>query len=58
MDIVPETINRIRLNNTDLILLNRILRKIDIDRLNKNEKKFHRILLKRVEGRIKLNKEK
>ncbi|MBU0461679.1 MAG: hypothetical protein KJ574_03775 [Nanoarchaeota archaeon] len=54
MDIVPETINRIRLSDDDLILLHRVIKKIDIDKLNPEERKFHTILLGRVEGRLKL----
>ncbi len=54
VDIVPETINRIRLSDNDLILLHRVLQKIDIEKLTIEEKKFYEVLLGRVEGRLKL----
>jgi len=54
VDIVPETINRIRLSNNDLILLHRVLQKMDSDKLTAEEKEFYEILLGRVEGRLKL----
>jgi len=54
VDIVPETINRIRLSDTDLILLHRALQKMDADKLTAEEKEFYEILLGRVEGRLKL----
>ena len=58
MDIVPETINRIRLSDDDLILLDRILKKINKEELTINEKEFYRILVGRVEGRLKLKEDK
>ena len=54
VDIIPETINRIRLSDDDLILLHRVLQKMDKEKLNPEEKEFHEILLGRVEGRLKL----
>jgi hypothetical protein len=54
VDIVPETINRIRLSDEDLILLHRVLKKMGKDNLNAEEKRFCEILLGRVEGRLKL----
>ena len=54
MDIIPETINRIRLSDDELLLLNIILEKMNTDMLNINEKKFHKILLGRTEGRLKI----
>ena len=54
VDIVPETINRIRLSDNDLILLHRVLQKMDKEKLNTEEKEFYEILLGRVEGRLKL----
>jgi len=54
MDIVPETINRIRLSDSDLLLLHRVLKKMDADKLSPNEKEFYEILVGRVEGRLKL----
>lgn len=54
VDIVPETINRIRLSDSDLILLHRVLQKMNIKKLSTEEKEFHEILLGRVEGRLKL----
>ena len=57
IDIVPETINRIRLSDNDLILLQSVLCKIDKSSLNKEEKDFHCILLARTNGRLKLRKE-
>jgi hypothetical protein len=54
VDIVPETINRIRLSDNDLILLHRVLKKIDNEKLSPEEKDFCEILLGRVEGRLKL----
>ena len=58
VDIVPETINRIRLSNNDLILLYEVLKKINIETLDNNEKQFYNILVGRVEGRLKLKSEK
>ena len=58
MNIIPETINRIRLSDDDLILLHRVLKKISINKLDENEKEFYRILIGRVEGRLKLIREK
>ena len=54
VDIIPETINRIRLSDNDLILLQRILQKMNKEKLNPEEKEFYEILLGRVEGRLKL----
>ena len=54
VDIVPETINRIRLSDNDLILLYRVLKKIDVEKLSTEEKEFYEVLLGRVEGRLKL----
>ena len=54
MDIIPETINRIRLSDNDLILLHKVLEKMDKDKLNLGEKEFYEILLGKVEGRLKL----
>ena len=54
VDIVPETINRIRLSDNDLILLHRVLQKIDSKKLTAKEKEFYEILVGRVEGRLKL----
>ncbi len=56
VDIVPETINRIRLSDNDLILLHRVLSKIDKEKLSSKEREFYEILLSRVEGRLKLKK--
>jgi len=56
MDIVPETINRIRLSNDELILLHKILNKLDITALNQDEDRFIRILKGRIEGRLNLKK--
>lgn len=57
MDIVPETVNRIRLSNDDLFLLRQLLEKVDKSKLTYNENQFLEILYKRVNGRIKLNTE-
>ena len=57
MDIVPETINRIRVTDNDLVLLHRVLQKVDQEKLSSGEKGFIKILLKRVEGRLELIKE-
>lgn len=57
VDIIPETINRIRLSDSDLVLLHRMLKKVDTAGLDKEEKEFHRILLGRVEGRLKLKRQ-
>lgn len=54
MDIVPETINRIRLSDNDLIILYNILKKIDTRNFSSEERDFYEILFKRVEGRLKL----
>lgn len=54
VDIVPEMINRIRLSDDDLILLYRVLQKMNIEKLAIEEKDFYEILLGRVEGRLKL----
>ncbi len=56
VDIVPETVNRIRLSDNDLILLHRILQKINKEKLSNEEKEFYKILVSRVEGRLKLKK--
>ncbi len=53
-DIVQETINRIRLSDSDLVLLNQILDKLDKEKLSQEKKKFHEILVGRAEGRLKL----
>ncbi|MFH1637954.1 MAG: hypothetical protein ABIB71_06015 [Candidatus Woesearchaeota archaeon] len=57
MDIVPETINRIRLSDSDLKLLYNMLQKIDSKRLSPEEEKFYKILVARVEGRLKLKEQ-
>jgi len=57
VDIVPETINRIRLSDNDLILLHRVLQKMNKEKLNPEEKEFYEILLGRVEGRLRLKEE-
>jgi len=57
MDIVPETINRIRLSDDELILLENLVKKMDVEKLDENEKEFYNILLGRVQGRIKLKEE-
>lgn len=54
VDIVPETINRIRLSDNDLILLHRVLQKMNKDKLSAEEREFYEILLSRVEGRLRL----
>ncbi len=54
VDIIPETINRIRLSDSDLILLHRVLHKINPEKLTAEEKEFYEILLGRVKGRLKL----
>ncbi len=58
VDIVPETINRIRLSYNELILLHRVLQKINKKNLNSEEKEFYEILLGRVEGILKLKEKK
>ena len=57
MDIIPETINRIRLSDEEIVLLKRLLKKVDSEKLDENEKEFYNILVGRVEGRLKLKKE-
>ncbi len=57
MDIVPETINRIRLSDNELVLLSRVLEKINCNNLSDNEKEFYRILSGRIKGRLKLKEE-
>jgi len=54
--IVPETINRIRLSDKELVLLGRVLGKVDGGKLSVNEKKFWEIIFGRVGGRLKLKK--
>ena len=56
MDIIPETINRIRLSDNELELLYSVVKKIDKKLLNDNEVKFYKILLGRLEGRLNLKK--
>jgi len=56
MDIIPETINRIRLSDNELILLSNVLSKIDLSKLNADEDRLIRILKQRVEGRLNLKK--
>lgn len=56
VDIVPETINRIRLSDNDLELLHSMLKKVDVEKLTSGEKEFYKILAARVEGRINLKK--
>jgi len=56
MKITPETINRIRLSDKELVLLGKTLGKVDKDKLNTNEKRFLEIILGRVGGRLKLKK--
>ena len=57
VDILPETSNRIRLSDNELILLHRILKKINEHNLSPEEKKFLKLLMGKVEGRLKLKKE-
>jgi len=57
MDIVPETINRLRLSDEEIVLLHRILKKLDSSLLDVDEEKLHRILIGRLEGRIKLKEQ-
>ena len=57
MDIIPETINRLRLSDDELVLLHRMLKKVDVSSLDESEAKLHRILLGRLEGRMKLKQE-
>ena len=57
MDIIPETINRLRLSNQEILLLHRMLKKLDSSLLNDDEEKLYRILIGRLEGRLKLKKE-
>lgn len=54
VNIIPETINRIRLSDNELILLYMVLQKTEQKKLSPGEKKFYQILLKRTEGRLKL----
>ena len=54
VDIIPETINRIRLSDDDLVLLGQVLKKTDINKLDKEELEFYKILSERVQGRLKL----
>ncbi|MBU0467311.1 MAG: hypothetical protein KJ718_05125 [Nanoarchaeota archaeon] len=56
MNIIPETINRIRLSDKELILLKKVLEKVNKDKLITNERMFYDILFGRVEGRLKLKK--
>jgi len=56
VDIIPETINRIRLSDDELQLLHNVLKKIDLSKLKSEEKKFCEILFGRVEGRLNLKK--
>ena len=56
VDIIPETINRIRLSDDELMLLHNVLKKIDLSKLKPEEKKFCEILLGRVEDRLNLKK--
>ncbi len=56
VDIVPETINRIRLSDNELILLHRIFQKMDKEKLNPKEKELYEILMGRIDGRLKLKK--
>jgi len=56
VDIIPETINRIRLSDDELKLLSKVLNKIDLSKLNPEERKFCEILTGRVEGRLNLKK--
>ena len=58
MDIIPETINRIRLSDDELVLIERVLKKIDSSKLDKSEKEFYDILVGRVQGRLKLKQER
>ncbi len=54
MDIITETVNRIRVTDGEIILLYNILSKIDTSLLEKEELRLHKILLGRLEGRMKL----
>jgi len=57
VDIIEETVSRIRLSNEELILFKNILDKINlvfISELNKKESDFLLILNKRVNGRIEM----
>ena len=57
MDIIPETINRLRLSDEEIVLLHRILKKLDSSLLDADEEKLHRILIGRLEGRLKLKEQ-
>ena len=54
MDIIPETINRIRLSDEELLLLKHVLDKVDEESLTPHEKTFLTILRGRIEGRLSL----
>ena len=56
LDIITETINRIRLSDMDLMILFNVFKKINIKDLTKEELKFYKIFIGRLEGRIKLKK--
>lgn len=57
VDIVPETINRIRLSDKELILLDSLLSKIDENKLSEEERIFYKILTGRIKGRLTLKKD-
>jgi len=54
MDIVTETVNRLRLTDGEIVILLGILTKTDVQLLDNEEKRLHKILVGRLEGRIKL----
>jgi hypothetical protein len=54
LDIVAETVNRIRVSDAELMLLWRVLQKVNVEELSIEEKKFYNILTQRVNGRLKI----
>lgn len=56
VDIIPETVNRIRLSDGELELFDRILKAVNEFVLKPNELEFYRILRERVNTRLKLKK--
>jgi hypothetical protein len=58
VDIVQESVNRIRLNNDELRYLKEILNKVDTTNLSTKGRDFLFVLKKRVNGRLNIIKVK
>ena len=58
VDIIPETVNRIRLSDDELVLLDRVLKAVNLLVLKSNELEFYHILVARVHTRLHIKNTK